>query len=619
MTIYDYIVVGFYLAFMFLLGPIYKSFSKNSSDFFRGGGGMLWWVVGSSAFMTTFTAWAFTGGAAKAYETGTFFLVLFACNLAAMIFCYAFVVVRYRRMRIITVMEGVRRRFGKTSEQSLTWLLIVTRILFGGAALYTMGVFMVSVFHVPMSILIIVLGAIITLMTVFGGSWSATAGDFVQMIVVAVITITMGVLTLVKAGGVGGFIEKIPSHHLDWSLFDRPSVIIIFIVTLSINQLIQMNSLIEGAARFIFVKDGRDARKALLIQIFGMLILSLIWIVPPMMATVWHPDLATEYAQLNNPNEAAYVAMAADLLPAGLFGLLVCAIFAATVTSLNSQLNIVGGSFVRNIYIQVIRPGASEQEQIRVGRIFMLLYGGLWIGLGLCFQQVKGLELFDLMLLLAASIGLPMAVPLFLGIFFRRTPPWAGWSTMLAGFIPASILGLLFQFDRVVQSLWRSPEMTSNGLVRMIWPGGDLNPREIGDLKIAMTTGVVAAICCGWFFLSMLFYRKEDRKYVEKVDEFFRDMDTPIGADEHELDMHDSEARQSNVLGNLCFVYGTFILLLILIPNSAGGRLIIFCCGGIITGIGLLLKALARRSRKKAASGIPVLGENPVRAKAEMK
>ena len=92
MTIYDYIVIGFYLAFMFLLGPIYKSFSKTSSDFFRGGGGMLWWVVGSSAFMTTFTAWAFTGGAAKAYETGSFFLVIFALNVLSLVFCYFFVV-----------------------------------------------------------------------------------------------------------------------------------------------------------------------------------------------------------------------------------------------------------------------------------------------------------------------------------------------------------------------------------------------------------------------------------------------------------------------------------------------------------------------------------------------
>jgi len=601
MTNYDYIVIGFYLAFMFLLGPIYKSFSKTSSDFFRGGGGMLWWVVGSSAFMTTFTAWAFTGGAAKAYETGTFFLVIFACNILALIFCYFFVVAKYRQMRIITVMEGVRKRFGKTSEQMLTWLLVLVKVLYGGAMLYAIAIFMASVFNVPMPIMITVLGMIITLMTVFGGSWSATAGDFVQMIVVVIITVTMGILTLIKIGGIGAFVENIPSHHLDWTLFDRPGVILIFIITLSINQLIQMNSLLEGAARFIFVKDARSAKKAILIQTAGLILLPLIWIIPPMMAAVWHPNMAEEFPKLNNANEAAYVAMALDLLPAGLFGLLVCGIFAATVTSLNSQLNVVGGSFVRNIYIQVMRPHASEKEQITVGRVFMLIYGVIWILLGLCFQQVKGLELFDLLLLIAAATTLPLAAPLFLGIFFKKTPPWAGWSTMVAGFVPAAILTLLFKVNPVVQWLWRNPEMTTNDVIIMIWQTPDLNPREIGDLKLAITTGVVAAICTGWFFLTMLFYRKDEKPYVDQVDEFFTDMATPVQADEQQLGGHANEARQCKVLGNLCLVYGAFILLLIFVPNEPIGRLIIFCCGAIITGVGLILKALSKRSRKRTA------------------
>ena len=375
-----------------------------------------------------------------------------------------------------------------------------------------------------------------------------------------------------------------------------------FSKVLSINQLIQMNSLLEGAARFIFVKDARSAKKAIWIQTAGMIVLPCIWIIPPMMAAVWHPDMASEFPKLNNPNEAAYVVMAFDLLPAGLFGLLGCGIFAATVTSLNSQLNIVGGSFVRNIYIQVMRPQASEKEQISVGRIFMFVYGLIWIALGLGFQQVKGLELFDLLLLIAAATGLPLAVPLFLGIFFKKTPPWAGWSTMLAGFVPAAILGLLFKVNPVVQWLWRDPEMTTDDVIRLIWQTADLNAREIGDLKIAITTGAVAAICIGWFFFTMLFYCKEERPYVEHVDKFFKDMARPIQPEEHELGGHDDEARQSGVLGNLCLVYGAFVLLLVFIPNELSGRLIIFCCSVITIGIGLILKAISKRSRRKAVN-----------------
>jgi SSS family transporter len=592
MTVYDYVVVGFYLAFMFMLGPIYKSFSKTSSDFFRGGGGMLWWVVGSSAFMTTFTAWAFTGGAAKAYETGTFFLVIFACNILSLAFCYFYVVAKYRQMRIITVMEGVRRRFGKTSEQCLTWLLVVVKTLYGGMMLYAIAVFMSSVFDVPMPQMIVVLGTIVTLMTVVGGSWSATAGDFVQMIVVVIITVTMSVLTLIKAGGVGGVLDKVPDHHLDWTLLDRPGVLVVFTITLLINQCIQMNSLLEGAARFIFVKDGRSAKKAVLVQTAGLVLLPLIWIIPPMMAAVWHPNIAEEFPNLTTPSEAAYVAMAMDLLPAGLLGLLVCGIFAATVTSLNSQLNVVGGSFVRNIYIQVMRPRASEKEQILVGRVFMLIYGVIWIALGLSFLQVKELELFELLLKITAATVLPLTVPLFLGIFFKKTPPWAGWSTMAAGFIPGAIIAILFNFDFVVQWLWQNPDMTSADLINTVCRTTDLTRREVGYMNIAITTGVVAAVCTGWFFFTMLFYRKDEQPYVDNVDEFFKDMATPIQPEEQELGDHDNESRQCNVLSNLCLVYGAFILLLTLIPNEATGRLIILCCGGIVVAIGLGLKML---------------------------
>jgi len=157
---------------------------------------------------------------------------------------------------------------------------------------------------------------------------------------------------------------------------------------------------------------------------------------------------------------------------------------------------------------------------------------------------------------------------------------------MVAGFVPAAILGLLFKVEPFVQWLWQDPEMTTAEVVRMIWRTPDLTAREIGDLKIAITTGVVAAVSAGWFFLSMLFYRKDEQAYVDQVDEFFTDMNTPIQPEEGELADHSNEARQCGVLGNLCFGYGIFILLLILVPNEAAGRLIIFCCGAIIAASG---------------------------------
>jgi hypothetical protein len=112
---------------------------------------------------------------------------------------------------------------------------------------------------------------------------------------------------------------------------------------------------------------------------------------------------------------------------------------------------------------------------------------------------------------------------------------------------------------------------------------------------------VVAAVSTGWFFFTMFFYRKDEQPYVDQVDKFFTDMKTPIQPEEAELGGHSNEARQYAVLGNLCFGYGIFVLLLIFVPNEVTGRLIIFCCGAIITSIGYLLRTLSKRSREKTA------------------
>ncbi|MEN8662518.1 MAG: sodium:solute symporter family transporter [Lentimonas sp.] len=588
MSIYDYIVIGVYLLFMLSLGPIYKSFSKTASDFFRGGGGMLWWVVGSSAFMNSFSAWSFTGGAGKAYETGTFFLILFGCNAIATLTTVLFTVHRFRQMRVITAVEAIRKRFGNTSEQIFNWLPLFFNCFFGGIMLYTISVFMSGVFGADMMLIILILGGVTIAMTLMGGSWAATAGDFVQMLVVLVITGIMAVLTLghEKIGGVSGLIEKMPTHHTDWTLFERPSIIITFSILLLINQIIFANSMQTGAARYLFVKDGREAKMAAWISVAGFLILPLIWIIPALGAAIIFPDLASmeQFSGLNNPNEAAYVAIAMELLPQGLLGLLVCGIFAASLTSMNSLLNVFSAGFVRNFYIRLIEKDASELKQILVGRIFILVYGIIWITVAMLFSQIKGLKLFDLILLSTAAIGLPAALPMLYGMFVKKVPSWAGWSTMITGFIVSVFLHLGF-------TKWGLGDFINNN-----WDtSSPLNGQEAGDMKIAVTTGIIFLSCTAWFFFTGLFYKRTTQEYREKVDDFIEEMNTPIDRNtEHEPD-YEGDRRQYSVLSNLCLVYGALTLLLLLVPNDMKARMLILACGGIVVLVGVILRAISRK------------------------
>ncbi len=599
MTVYDYIVVSFYLAFALLLGTVYKGFNKTASDYFRGGGGMLWWVVGVSGFMGTFSAWSFTGGAAKAYETGAFFLLLYGCNVISLIFTYFVTAARFRQMRIITPIDGVRKRFGDANEQVFAWLPIPFNIVTGGLALYTISVFMHSVFGVNITVLIVTLGVVITVMTLVGGAWAATAGDFVQLLLILTITVVMAFLTLrhPDVGGVRELIQKVPPAHFDWTLFERPWILVFFAITLMINQLVQNNSLMLGASKFVYVKNGADARKATLISIAGFLLLAPVWMIPAIASTILHPDLAAEFPKLNNPREGAYVAMAITLLPAGLLGLLVSAIFAASVAFMNNGLNVAAGTFVRNFYIRLIRRDASEERQIKVGRVFTAIYGCCWIGSATLFKSFKSLPLFDLLLLAAASIQIPMTVPQFLGMFVRRTPPWAGWSTMVAGFIVS--IGLRFA-------------LTADLFNALFSPAAPFSPRELGDLNIATTTAALFAVCASWFFATKLFYRRTSGEYERQVDQFFAEMKTPIDRAIERVPENDDD-RQRRVLGDLCLVYGGFVMSLLLIPNSAQARLLILFCGLLLAAPGAVMRVKSRRLKNRGAENKESLLATPER------
>jgi Na+/proline symporter len=588
---YDYIVVGVYLVFMLALGPVNKSFSKTASDFFRGGGGMLWWVVGSSAFMNSFSAWSFTGGAAKAYETGTFFLILFICNAIATVTTLLFTAHRFRQMRVITAVEAIRNRFGAASEQIFTWLPLFFMTFFGGVMLYTISVFMSGVFGASMKMIILVLGTVMIVMTLVGGSWAATAGDFVQMLVVLTITGIMAALTLghEAIGGLSGLIEKMPPCHFKWTEFARPSVIAVFTVTLLLNQVIASNSMQSGAARYLFVKDGRDARRSAWVSVIGFILLPLIWIIPAIGSAIIFPDLGSLYPQLNNPNEAAYVAIAMELLPKGLLGLLVCGIFAASLTSMNSGLNTFSASFVRNFYIRIVNKTASETKQILVGRLFILVYGLVWMMVALLFARIETLELFDLILLASASLGLPAALPMMYGMFVKRVPAWAGWSTMVVGFIVSVV-------DR---------SLLSNEFIQGIW--GQLTPlteRELGDLNIALTTGSIFVACTVWFFFTMLFHRYSKQAYRDQVDAFFTEMNTPIDRSAEDEPGDDNDGRQYGVLSNLCLIYGVLTLLLLAVPNEMNARMLILLCGGVVVCVGLLIRGVGKRMESKGKNEI---------------
>lgn len=603
-TGYDYFIVGVYLLFILAIGLVFRRMSKTTSDYFRAGGAMPWWITGTSAWIASFTAWTFTGAAAKVYETGTLVLVVFYAAVLALCFTMAYTCVRFRRMRVVTWMEAVRIRYGPFNEQFYTWIKLPLLVFFAAVALNAIGVFMSAVFRIDMNTVLIVLGAVVTVVAFTGGAWAVLASDFVQMFLVMTITISTAFLVLRRPeiGGITGLIQKVPSAHFHWTEQARLPIIILWIMVMVWFKFSDTNN-IENSTMYLMSRSDRDARRMVLIPIIGSIIGPIIWFIPSMAATILHPNLAAEYPQLSQPHEAAFVSVATQVMPKGLLGLLLCAMLGATVTSMDAGLNKGVGVFVRSFYLPLgnalegwsarfsapallrlhhlmVGGARPEKRLLIVSKATTLLFGMMIVGMALVINEFRTVGLFDLSNQLAANFLMPLALPLLYGMFFKRTPYWSAWSTALVGGFVSWYLGFALKPELLQHLLgWSNP----------------LSKREITDFLLVTTTFGTVVIGSAWYFFTSLFYEASPRHQKEAIEKFFTNLNTPV-------DKHGVEELQETIyslLGGLCLVYGAFILLLVFIPNAASGRLCFVFCGGSIFVMGAILAWIARRMEKR--------------------
>ncbi|HTQ32470.1 MAG TPA: hypothetical protein VMI53_14770, partial [Opitutaceae bacterium] len=450
MSHYDYAVIAIYLCFIACLGPVFRKFSKDSSDFFRGGGSMLWWMAGSMAFMSQFSSWTFTGAASKAYVDGPLVLVIYFGNGLGCFLGYLWSAKKFRQMRVVTPMEGIRDRFGKFNEQFFTWVWIPIGIVYAAIWLNAVSTFVSIVFGMNMTLTIVMVGLVVLIVAFFGGAWAVVASAFLQMLLLMCLTLVVAVLSIQAVGdrfggggffhGVTAFVDHLPTHYLNLSETHRLPIVAFWIMAFLLKQVCTTNDM-KDADRFLCAKDSKNASRASLLAGILFMIGPIIWFIPPMAAAILYPDLHVipQLHGLKTISEGAYVAIGLKCMPDGMIGLMMSAIFASTMATMDTGLNKNAGIFVRNFYMPVLRKRAQEKEYMIASRVASFVFGMLIILAAYIIARFPDVGIFDVMNVFSAMVALPFIMPLIWCIVIKRTPAWAGWSTVCVGFL-SSIL-----------------------------------------------------------------------------------------------------------------------------------------------------------------------------------
>jgi SSS family solute:Na+ symporter len=433
-----------YLGGTVLVGVLLGQLVKDSSDFFAAGERSPWWISGLSAFMTMFSANTFVVWGGVAFKHGMVAIMINLMYGVAALLAGYFVAGRWKQLGIRTPAEFVDKRFGTSALHFYTWFMLTLRVVGSAGALYAIAKLIIAVVGGSdaattwLNWIIIAFGLIIVVYTMIGGLWAVLMTDTLQFIILNLAVIFVIPLTLMKMGSPSEIISAAPEGF--WSLTSGPKYTWFFLLGWLAIHYFMIGAEWAFVQRYLCVPSARDARKST--YLFGVLYLvsPFLWLLPPLLWRISNPipDGATE-AEITSMAENAYILSCKSVLPAGMLGLMLAAMFSATASLVSSQLNVFSGVLTSEIY-RAFRPYAGESQLVRIGRAFTVLLGVLITAIALAIPFMGGAE----RVIVAATelMVVPLLAPMLWGLFNSRVPTRALWLTAGICFP----LGLLFRF-----------------------------------------------------------------------------------------------------------------------------------------------------------------------------
>lgn len=412
----DYLIIAGFFVVMLGIGAYFYGRMKDMKDYFSGGRQVPWWLSGVSFYMTTFSAFAFVSYSQMAYEHGWVSIGLFWCcvpagTLSAILFARA-----WRRAASASPLDFIEMRYGRTMRQLLVWLNIPLRVIDDGLKLFAIGTIVSVGLNVEMGWAIFASGTIMLLYTFMGGLWAVLITDFVQFVVMLAAVIILPVLAYHRVGGLEAFFAGIPEGQFAWTTERYDGVYYVQWFALLFLNYSTSWSLVQ---RYYSVRSDAEARKVGYLCAALNVVGPVLFFFPAMAAAVFMPDVA-DTSQI-------YALLCIELLPIGMMGLLIAAMFSATMSMLSSDYNAMASVLTNDVYKRVFHPTASDWLLVQVGRIATLLVGVVALAIAfvvLTHQEDKGL--FDLMVSVFSVFLPPVAIPMLVGLMTARTSNLGG-------------------------------------------------------------------------------------------------------------------------------------------------------------------------------------------------
>ena len=475
-NIYALLSFGIYLLIIIGLGLYARRFSSlGVSNFFIGGRKMNRFVVALSAVVSGRSSWLLLGVTGMAYSLGLSAIWAVLGYTVVEFLLFIFYAPRLRRFSerhdCITVPDYFAERFNDHNGRLrlvIALVILLFMISYVSAQLVGGGKVFAAGFGIDPSTGIIITALIVLIYTVLGGFLAVSLTDVVQAFFMIFALLLLPAFAIFDTGGISHVVSVLTTQNSD---FLNPSALGFGVAIGFLGIGLGSPGNPHIIARYMSIDDPKQLKYSAVVGTVWNILMGSGAVLIGLVGRVYFPDL--EMLPMAD-TENLFPALAQQQLHPILFGLIVASIFAAIMSTADSQLLVGASAMVRDIYEKVVKDGQAiaQKKLVLYSRLSILVLTILALLLGFLASDL----VFWLVLFAWAGLGAALGPTSILALFWKKTTRAGIFSGVISGtlvtiiwrsidtlkeqmyeLIPAFLISFLLTF---LVSLWTCDEKT---------------------------------------------------------------------------------------------------------------------------------------------------------------
>lgn len=433
------VILGVYLTAMVLIGLWFMRRQQTTEDYFLASRAMPWLPVAMSMFASLTSAVTFMGLPARAFEENVSLLVV--CIVSPLLVPVLVLVFypAYRRRGVTTSYEFIGLRFGAPGRTAVSLLFVLARLGWMGTVIYAPALALSVATGLPLALTILLMGGMATLYTALGGLAAVLWTDVVQFVILVAGAFWVATdLVLLAPDGISGILRiageagRLQMAGGGLSLYEMSGLAVGISFFLQMMQdygtdqvTVQRMLAIKkpgGVVKATIFNAATDVVMVALLLFIGLGLLAF-YQANPQLAPAGSADTVLPHFIMHS-------------LPAGVSGLLISAIFAAAMSSMDSGINSLATVIGNDLIKPFRRLARSEHHDVSQARLLTVMLGITATALAFGISRMG-----NIIAAFSTFMGLfnaPVLALFVLGFVSRR----ARFSAWCIGVVPAVVVTL---------------------------------------------------------------------------------------------------------------------------------------------------------------------------------